>query len=120
MSHQNINSELRTVLEDIAAREARETPFMLSGRGHEARVSLDRQLAGILRACELPRVHIAGWGANYFYPKRLFLSAQPVLKERLGWEPFGFSRDGSVYLTDQPATSNGANAGHNTRWRRAM
>ena len=40
MSHSNINNELGSVLEGIAAREARKAPFKLSGRGHEARMSL--------------------------------------------------------------------------------
>lgn len=46
-------------------------PFRLSGRGHEPRVTLNRKTAAAVKALEIPRVHISGYGANYHYPLRL-------------------------------------------------
>ena len=69
--YQMIREEVeRAVTNQKAAGE-----FRLSGRGHEARVTLDRRLAVILRDCSIPRIHIAGFGANFFYPWRVLQEA---------------------------------------------
>ena len=73
-----------------AARIEALLPFNLSGRGHEARVTLDRSLAAILRAVALPKVYISGFGANFYYPRRVFRRAARELSRKLGSSPFGF------------------------------
>jgi hypothetical protein len=59
----------------------------LSGRGHELRVTLNRHDAAILRGLEINRIYISGFGANYFYAKRLVDTAERMMEEierRLG------------------------------------
>lgn len=70
---------LRKALLKAVSVEESGAPFELSGRGHEPRVTLDRQLAAILRSIDLPRVHISGFGANNFYPRRVFQTAQLII-----------------------------------------
>jgi hypothetical protein len=54
-------------------------PYNLSGRGHEARVSLSARTAVAVRSMNLPRVRISGYGASYFYPERLVRRAAKIL-----------------------------------------
>lgn len=54
-------------------------PFNIFGRGSEPRVTLDRQLAGVLRGLDIPRIYISGYGANYYYPTRVFKTTQKIL-----------------------------------------
>ena len=86
-------------------RESKKRDFILSGRGHEPRVTLNRTMAALLKQCGLPRVTIAGYGANNFYPVRVFTSARTTLLRKLGWAPFEISRDSSVYMVDPPSSS---------------
>ena len=74
------------VLKAVAVEEAI-APFNLSGRGHEPRLKLDRRLAAILRGVEIPAAYISGYGANSFYPTRVFVRAVDILTTRLGWSP---------------------------------
>ena len=78
-----------------AARIEALLPFNLSGRGHEARVTLDRSLAAILRAVALPKVYISGFGANYYYPRRVFTRAARALTRKLGSSPIAFDNSSS-------------------------
>lgn len=57
-------------------------PFKLSGRGSEGRVTLSRSLAAVLRTVDLPRVYIAGYGANYHYPRRLVERALQIVEQK--------------------------------------
>ncbi len=86
-------------------REAKKAEFVLSGRGHEPRVTLNRSMAALLKQCNLPRVTISGYGANNFYPARAFTSARTALLRKLGWAPFEISRDSTVYLVDPPSAA---------------
>ncbi len=86
-------------------REAKKTSFNLAGRGHELRVTLDRTMAAVLKQCSVPRVTISGYGANNFYPARVFTSARGALIRKLGWAPFEISRDSSVYLVEPPSAT---------------
>ena len=83
------NETIRSEVAEAARIEAL-LPFNLSGRGHEARVTLDRSLAAILRGVHLPKVYISGYGANYFYPRRVFRRAARELTRRLGSSPIAF------------------------------
>lgn len=58
-------------------------PYNLFGRGHERRETLSPSLAAILRGMDLPRVHISGYGANYYYPSRLVERAMEIFDETL-------------------------------------
>ena len=78
-----------------AARIEALLPFNLSGRGHESRVTLDRSLAAILRTVALPKVYISGYGANSYYPKRVFKRAARELKRKLGSSPIAFDNSHS-------------------------
>jgi hypothetical protein len=64
--------------------ESSKGPFNLKGRGHEDRVTLSRSLAAIVRGEEIPRLYISGYGPNYFYPKRIFETAQKIIKDQPG------------------------------------
>ena len=64
--------------------EAEKAAFELGGRGHEPRVSLNVRLAAIVRGVDLPVLYIAGFGANNFYPLRVFKRAAARLKREFG------------------------------------
>ena len=81
------NAAIRKAVLKAAAQERRKAPFMLFGRGHEPRVTLDHSVAAILRGLDLPRVFISGYGANYFYPRRVFATAMRSLKRKFGRSP---------------------------------
>lgn len=89
---------VRTWLQIAAIEEARIAPFNLSGRGHEPRVTLDRRLAAVLRETDLPFVCISGYGANYYYPRRVFERAQRQLLTAVNATPIAFGRDGLAYM----------------------
>ena len=74
---------IREELLEAVKKEEGIEPFDLWGRGHEPRVTLDRQLAAILKGLDLPRVEISGYGANNYYPKRIFTTAQKRLNKRI-------------------------------------
>lgn len=63
-----------------AALENYDYKSKLSGRGHAPRVSLNRKTAAALRGTDLPRVHISGYGANWYYPLSLVEAAAKILK----------------------------------------
>jgi hypothetical protein len=108
MNKRLLYETIRDEVTKAAKSELRKGAFHLHGRGHEPRVTLDRQMAGILRACKIPRVTISGFGANNFYPARIFLMAKGFLVNRLGWCPFEISRDACVYLVNLSVTNDGA------------
>jgi hypothetical protein len=93
MSAKKVNAEIRKFVLQAAEEERRVDAFKLSGRGHEARVSLDASLAAVLRGLDLPRVVISGYGANYYYPRRVFQRAMRLLGSRLERMPIGLSND---------------------------
>lgn len=77
-------------------------PFNIFGRGSESRLTLDRQLAAILRGLDLPRIFISGYGANYYYPARVFETAQKILEHRLENSRFHLIiSSGSAWLQDK-------------------
>lgn len=92
------NDAIRHEVTEAARIEAL-LPFNLSGRGHEPRVTLDRSLAAILRAVALPKVYISGFGANFYYPRRVFRRAARELSRKLGSSPIAFDNSQSrIYL----------------------
>ena len=96
---------IREAVVNACERESKKREFMLSGRGYEPRVTLDRTMAALLKQCTPPRVTISGYGANNFYPARVFTSARTALLRKLGWAPFEVSRDSTVYLVDPPSAT---------------
>jgi hypothetical protein len=81
------NTAIRKAVLRAAAYERRKAGFNLFGRGYEPRITLDRSVAAILRGLDVPRVFISGYGANYFYPRRVFLTAMRSLKRKFGRSP---------------------------------
>jgi hypothetical protein len=81
------NAVIRKAVLKAAAQERRKAAFELFGRGHEPRVSLDVSVAAILRGLDVPRVFISGYGANYYYPRRVFATAMRSLKRKFGRSP---------------------------------
>ena len=106
MNRKSIYAVIRAELAAAADRETRRRAFNLWGRGHEARVSLSRPVANMLRGSSLPRVTISGYGANNSYPLRVFTDAQKPLLERLGWAPLTISYN-TVYLNEIPRDGEG-------------
>lgn len=81
------NAAIRKAVLRAAAQERRKATFRLFGHGHEPRVSLDPSVAAILRGLDVPRVFISGYGANYYYPRRVFAKAMTSLKRKFGRSP---------------------------------
>ena len=106
MNRKSIYAVIRAELAAAADRETRRRAFNLWGRGHEARVSLSRPVANMLRGSSLPRVTISGYGANNFYPLRVFTNAQKLLQERLGWATLTVANS-TVHLNDFPGDVEG-------------
>ena len=102
MDQRLINDAIRDELVRAVQSQRKKRSFNLFGRGHEARVTLDRRLAAVLRTCDIPRITISGFGANHHYPARVFAQAKQSLLDRLGWSPFETSSDGSLYMVDTP------------------
>lgn len=81
------NKAVRQAYLMAAHLEFQRKPFNIFGRGHEARVTLCREDAAILRGvASLPsnplhRVYIAGFGAKHYYSKRLIDTAECILAE---------------------------------------
>lgn len=96
--HDHLRSTLQKVLEQDKA------PFNLWGRGHEERVVLSPRMAAIMRSLEIPRVHISGYGANYFYPKRVFLALEKRINRQFKGEVVkvygGYLQQGYVSIID--------------------
>lgn len=91
MNRKRENDLIRELVLVAVAKEEKVGDFQLSGRGHEPRVTLNRSLAGILRGLDIPRVTISGYGANNYYPRRVFGRAIALLKQRLKYSPIAFS-----------------------------
>jgi hypothetical protein len=106
MDRNAVYAVIREELAAAAHREAGRAAFNLRGRGHEERVSLSPPVANMLRGSSLPRVTISGYGANNFYPLRVFTDAQKPLQERLGWVPLAVVYR-VVYLNDIPSDVKG-------------
>ena len=85
------NAAIRKAVLRAVAHEQRKAPFMLFGRGHEPRVTLCRSVAGILRGLDVPRVFISGYGANYYYPRRVFVTAMRSLKRKFDRSPLALA-----------------------------
>ncbi len=81
------NAAIRKAVLKAAAQERRKAAFNLFGRGYEPRITLDRSVAAILRGLDIPRIFISGYGANYFYPRRVFVTATKILKKTLHRSP---------------------------------
>ena len=81
------NAAIREAVLQAVAEEQRKSEFRLFGRGHEPRVSLRVSVAAVLRGLDIPRVYISGFGANYFYPTRVFAAAIRILKKKWGRSP---------------------------------
>ena len=81
------NAAIRKAVLKAAAQERRKAAFDLFGRGYEPRITLDRSVAAILRGLDVPRIFISGYGANYFYPRRVFVTATKILKKTLHRSP---------------------------------
>jgi len=103
-----INDRIRHEVLNAADEEVALHPFLLEGRGHEPRATLNPRLAGILRGQDLPRLRIDGFGPNNFYPARILAQAQNPLKRHLGWSPIEFNgsnAEPSVYRVALPDPS---------------
>lgn len=98
----DVNDEIRRALLEAARAETARAPFALYGRGHEARVTLDRRLAAVIRSLNLLHVVISGYGANKHYPLRVFERAATLVNERVGWPAIVVSR-GTAWRQDPPA-----------------
>ena len=91
MSAKKVNAEIRKSVLQAAEEERKVSAFNLSGRGHEDRVSLDASLAAVLRGMDLPKVVISGYGANNYYPLRVFQRAMALIGSRLEHIPIRLS-----------------------------
>ncbi|MDM0010900.1 hypothetical protein QTH87_00485 [Variovorax sp. J22P168] len=105
MDRKLLDAITREAVVKAGEREVRKQEFMLSGRGHKPRVTFNRNMAALLKQCNLPRVTIFGYCAKNFYPPRVFTSARTVLLRKLGWAPFEISRDSTVYMMDPPSAT---------------
>lgn len=94
----HVGAAIRELVLASSKEEEALASFNLLGRGHEPRVTLDRSLARILRKVDLPRVKIPGYGANTFYPKRIFVRAIALLEGRFKESPVGFSESGNEVI----------------------
>ena len=81
------NAAIRKAVLKAVRQERRKAVFTLFGRGHEPRVSLSVSIAAVLRGLNIPRVHISGYGANYYYPRRVFVTAAKMLRKKLRRSP---------------------------------
>jgi len=82
----------------LKAMQLEKGPFNLKGRGHEPRVTLDKQVAAILRGVDLPRLYISGYGANFYYPARLIArAAELLLKDKADLVLANYQN--SIYIT---------------------
>lgn len=100
MQKRQLNLLIREEIEKASTIERDKRAFNLSGRGHELRVTLDRKLAAVLRGSDLPRITISGYGANNYYPRRVFARAAKALERRIGWSPIVLGTDESVSMGD--------------------
>lgn len=93
---------VQEALQEAATLEQRLAPFQLKGRGAENRVSVDRQLANVLRAIELPHCRLSGYGPTCYYPERVFRRAAAQLRERTGDDVLISDRQGTRYRINEP------------------
>lgn len=101
MNSRSENDAIRAAVLGASSLEEKKAPFQLFGRGHEPRVTLDRRLAAALRGVTIPSVNISGYGANNYYPRRVFITAVRILNKTMGWSPIRVSTDGCCYRIDQ-------------------
>ena len=85
------NQAIREAILNAVSLERKNAPFILVGRGHEPRLTLDQSLAAVLRGVRIPCFQTSGYGANQHYPARVFRRAQRMLRQTLGWSPIGTS-----------------------------
>jgi hypothetical protein len=81
------NAAIRKAVLKAVTQERSKAAFTLFGRGHEPRISLSVSVAAVLRDLNIPRVHIRSYGANYHYPRRVFVTAVKILRKKLGRSP---------------------------------
>jgi hypothetical protein len=81
------NVAIRNAVLKAVAQEQRKAAFNLFGRGHEPRVSLSVSVAALLRDVRIPCVHFSGWGPNYYYPRRVFVTAIKILRRKFRCSP---------------------------------
>ncbi|MBM4007966.1 MAG: hypothetical protein FJ292_10525 [Planctomycetes bacterium] len=79
MTRAQIAEQIRAALTNAQSIETALQPFSLAGRGHEPRVVLSRSLAGMVRSCDLERIHISGFGPKQRFPRRVFERATRLL-----------------------------------------
>jgi hypothetical protein len=97
---------IRQTLIEAATIEVEKLAFNLFGRAHEPRITLDRQLAQILRNTRLPHVRISGFGPNLHYPRRVFSRAGEMLQQVSGRPVLLISQsDGTVRLIRHASAS---------------
>ena len=96
-----IRDSIRKALLAATRSEERRRPFALSGHDHEARITLDRRLAAIVRSIDVPRVRTAGHGRSMHYPRRVFVRAARALERRLGWSPISVSESWAQLRTEE-------------------
>ena len=83
-SKQAFNRRICEILESAEKAERKLRPFQITGRGHEPRISLDRELATALRGANLHRYTTSGYGSKSYYPLRVFERAAQVLHAEFG------------------------------------
>ena len=81
------NLAIRNAVLKAVAQEQRKAAFNLFGRGHEPRVSLSVSVAALLRDVNIPCVHFSGWGPNYYYPRRVFVTTIKILRKKFRRSP---------------------------------
>lgn len=95
------NDAIRRALTAAIQPELRAGEFRLFGRGHEPRVTLDRSLAAIVRGLDLPHVVIEGFGANKYYPRRVFEKAAKLLRQQKYGDPIRFGYNSAYRAEDK-------------------
>jgi|LauGreSBDMM110SN_4_FD.fasta_scaffold57363_2 hypothetical protein len=79
MPKSDTSEQIRGALQRAESIERKLAMFHLSGRGHEPRVVLDRQLAAVVRYITLERIELSGFGPKFRYPQRVFARAVSIL-----------------------------------------
>ena len=80
MPKSDTSEQIRGALQRAESIERKLAMFHLSGRGHEPRVVLDRQLAAVVRYITLERIELSGFGPKFRYPQRVFARAVSILQ----------------------------------------
>lgn len=104
-----INDHIREALREAATIEKRR--FNL--QEPQKRSHLDRSLAAVLRTESLPRVYIAHYGQRkFYYPTWLLLTAQEILRKRLGWSPLASDYPSAFYRSHAAPASGRTDSQH--------